>query len=375
MSVIECKAAISIGDGKFTIENIKVNQPKGDEVLVKMMASGLCHTDHDSLTWGMPIVLGHEGAGIVTAVGEAVENVKVGDEVILNWATPCYSCFQCQEGNQHICENNSPVIANHAGKLPGGHVAIEGTTWNGEPIERSFNIGTLSEYTLVRSSAVVKKQSKKLSFESASIVCCGVMTGCGSVFNTAKVTFGSSVVVLGTGGVGLNVIQAARISGAAKIIAIDINENRLKMAQEFGATDVILADKKDKGLMQAAEIVKTMTEGRGADFAFECTAVPALGVAPLAMIRNAGTAVQVSGIEEEITVDMRLFEWDKKYINPLYGAARPEIDFPKLEALYDKGDLMLDEMITNTYTLDNLEQAFADMLSGKNAKGVITFKN
>ncbi|MGY5352140.1 alcohol dehydrogenase catalytic domain-containing protein [Wenyingzhuangia sp. IMCC45533] len=373
MSAIECKAAISVGDGKFTIETIKVNQPKKDEVLVKMKASGLCHTDHDSLTWGMPIVLGHEGAGIVEAIGEDVENVSVGDEVILNWATPCYSCFQCQEGNQHICESNSPVIANHAGKLPGGHVAIEGTTWNDTPIERSFNIGTLSEYSLVRSSAVVKKKSEKLSFEAASIVCCGVMTGCGSVFNTAKVTLGSSVVVLGTGGVGLNVIQAARISGAAKIIAIDINENRLEMAKDFGATDVILADRNDKGLTNAAETVKTMTGGRGADFAFECTAVPALGVAPLAMVRNAGTAVQVSGIEEEITVDMRLFEWDKKYINPLYGGARPEMDFPKLESLYDKGDLMLDEMITNTYTLDNLQQAFDDMLSGKNAKGVITF--
>ncbi len=371
--MIKCKAAISVGDGKFTIENITVNTPKGDEVLVKMKASGLCHTDHDSLRWGMPIVLGHEGAGIIEAVGENVTKFKAGDEIILNWATPCYECFQCQEGNQHICEKNSPVIANHAGKLPGGHVAIEGTQWNGKPIERSFNIGTLSEYTLVRESAVVKKNSQKLSFEAASIICCGVMTGCGSVFNSAKVTLGSSVVVLGTGGVGLNVIQAARISGAAKIIAIDINENRLEMAKQFGATETILADKNDTGLNNAAEIVKGMTDGRGADFAFECTAVPALGVAPLAMIRNAGTAVQVSGIEEEITVDMRLFEWDKKYINPLYGAARPEIDFPKLEALFDKGDLLLDEMITQTYPLSQLEQAFKDMLSGKNAKGVITF--
>lgn len=374
MSVIECKAAISVGDGKFTIETIKVkSKPEKDEVLVKMKASGLCHTDHDSLTWGMPIVIGHEGAGIVEAVGPEVENVNVGDEVILNWATPCYTCFQCQEGNQHICETNSPVIANHAGKLPGGHVAIEGTTWNGKPIERSFNIGTLSEYSLVRASACVLKTSKKLSFESASIVCCGVMTGYGSVVNSAKVTAGSSTVVLGTGGVGLNVIQGARISGASKIIAIDINPTRLEMAKQFGATHTILADKEDKGLMKASEKVKQMTGGRGADFAFECTAIPALGAAPLAMVRNAGTAVQVSGIEEEITIDMRLFEWDKIYINPLYGAARPDMDFPKLEALYEKGDLMLDEMITKTYPLEKLGDAFEDMLSGKNAKGVIVF--
>ena len=168
-------------------------------------------------------------------------------------------------------------------------------------------------------------------------------------------------------------LQGARISGASKIIAIDINSERLEMAKQFGATHTILADKNDTGLMNAAEEVKKMTGSRGADYAFECTAIPALGAAPLAMIRNAGTAVQVSGIEEEITIDMNLFEWDKIYINPLYGKCRPQIDFPKLVSLYDKGDLMLDEMITRTYPLENLQQAFDDMLAGRNAKGVIVF--
>jgi len=116
-----------------------------------------------------------------------------------------------------------------------------------------------------------------------------------------------------------------------------------------------------------------LTEGRGADYAFECTAIPALGATPLAMVRNAGTAVQVSGIEEEITIDMNLFEWDKVYINPLYGKCRPQIDFPILVDLYDKGELMLDEMITRTYSIDQLQQAFDDMLKGKNAKGVVVF--
>lgn len=367
------KAAIAPGDGTFKIEETKIYPPKGDEVLVKIKAAAVCHTDHDSLNWGMPIVMGHEGAGVVASIGPDVTKVKVGDEVILNWATPKYDGYQSQLGNQNICECNSPVMASHAGKISGGHPTFESTTLNDDPIERSFNLGTFSEYALVRASGVVKKTSQKLSFEAASTISCGVMTGCGSVFNTAKPDWGSSVVVLGTGGVGLNVVQAARISGAAKIIAIDVNPTRLKMAKEFGATDVILADREDKGLMNAAQKVKEMTQGRGADYAFECTAVPALGVAPLAMIRNAGTAVQVSGIEEEIMVDMRLFEWDKIYINPLYGGAKPDIDFPKLEALYEKGDLILDEMITNTYKLDNLQQAFDDMLSGKNAKGVIVF--
>lgn len=370
MSIIS-KAAIATGDGGFIIDKVTVADPQGDEVIVRIKAAGLCHTDHDSLHWGKPIILGHEGAGIIQKVGAQVTKFKVGDSVILNWATPCKTCFQCQEGNQHICETNSPVTAGGNGYTP-GHAHLHGSLWQGNAIERSFNIGTISEYTLVKESACVKLESD-MPMASASIISCGVMTGYGSAVNAAKVTPGSSAVVLGTGGVGLNVIQGARISGASKIIAIDINQQRLDMAVQFGATHTILADKADVGLTKAAEQVKTLTGGRGADFAFECTAIPALGAAPLAMVRNAGTAVQVSGIEEEITIDMRLFEWDKIYINPLYGKARPEIDFPKIVDLYNKGVLMLDEMITRTYPLEDLQQAFDDMLAGKNAKGVIVF--
>lgn len=370
---LTCKAALADGQGSFVVDQIQVNEPKADEVVVKMKAAGLCHTDFDSLRWGKKFVLGHEGSGVVIHTGADVKSVQPGDAVILNWATPCGHCFQCMEGNQHICENNSPVVAGSNGHTP-GHADLFGTTWKGQPVERSFNLGTLSEYTLVKSSAVVLNTSEKMSFEAASIISCGVMTGYGSVVNAAKVKPGSSVVVLGTGGVGLNVIQGARISGAAMIIAVDINPQRLQMAKEFGATDTILAVKTDKGLMQAAQRVKELTSGRGADYAFECTAIPQLGAAPLAMVRNAGTAVQASGIEQEITIDMNLFEWDKVYINPLYGKCRPQIDFPKIVELYDKGSLLLEEMITRTYPLEDLQQAFDDMLAGRNAKGVIVFE-
>ncbi|OBQ56707.1 Zn-dependent alcohol dehydrogenase [Tamlana sp. s12] len=369
---LQAKSAIATADGKFIIDHITIAEPQADEIIVKIQAAGLCHTDHDSLNWGKPIILGHEGAGIVHQIGSGITDFKVGDKVILNWATPCMTCFQCQEGNQHICENNSPVTAGGNGYTP-GHAHLEGSTWHNKPIERSFNIGTLAEYTLVKASACVKLNSD-MPMPSASIISCGVMTGYGSVVNSAKLSAGSSAVVLGTGGVGLNVIQGAKVSGAAKIIAIDINQERLEMAKQFGATHTILADKADIGLQKAAQTVKSLTDGRGADYAFECTAVPALGAAPLAMIRNAGTAVQVSGIEEEITIDMNLFEWDKIYINPLYGKCRPDIDFPKLVSLYDKGDLLLDEMITRTYPLENLQRAFDDMLAGRNAKGVIVFE-
>ena len=145
------------------------------------------------------------------------------------------------------------------------------------------------------------------------------------------------------------------------------------MAKQYGATHLVLADRADEELLKAAQTIKGMTGGRGADYAFECTAIPALGAAPLAMVRHAGTAVQVSGIEQTIQIDMNLFEWDKIYLNPLYGKARPQIDFPILQQLYANGALQLDEMVTRTYPLHNLSQAFEDMLMGRNAKGVIVF--
>jgi Zn-dependent alcohol dehydrogenase len=369
---IICKAAVTDGNGKFSIEKIEVNDPQDDEVLVKIEAAGLCHTDYDSLSWGKQLIIGHEGAGIVVKTGKDIKSVRAGDKVILTWAMHCGKCFQCLEGNQHLCEVASPVAAGGNGYTP-GHADPSGTKYKGEPLLRSFNIGTMAEYTLVKESALVKNHSEKMSFSAASIISCGVMTGYGSVVNAAKVKPGSSVVVLGTGGVGLNVIQGAKVAKAGKIIAVDVNQTRLDMAVEFGATHTILADRADTGLLKAALQVKQMTDGRGADYAFECTAIPELGAAPLAMVRNAGTAVQVSGIEQEITIDMNLFEWDKIYINPLYGKCRPQVDFPNIIDLYEAGQIRLEEMITRTYPLNELDKAFDDLLNGRNAKGVIVF--
>ena len=362
------KAAIANGKGSFVIDDINVDEPEGDEVLVAMKAAGICHTDWDSQSWGKEIIMGHEGAGIVSQTGPLATKFKPGDKVILNWAIPCGYCFQCMEGNQNICENNSPVIAGN--KVSGGHAAIERTKYKGNFIERSFSLGTMSQYTVVREPALIH-MGDNIPFPSAAIVSCGVMTGYGSVVNVAKVKAGSSVVVIGVGGVGLNVIQGARISGATRIIAIDINSNRLQMAREYGATHTMIADQEDPCLLHAAKEVKKLTADRGADYAFECTAKPSLVAAPLAMVRNAGIAVQVSGCETEVTIDMNLFEWDKIYINPLYGKCRPEIDMKILQDLYYKGDLILDKMVTRTYQLEDLAQAFDDMHHGRNAKGVI----
>lgn len=367
---IKARAAIADGKGQFEIGEIEVAAPEGREVLVQIKASGICHTDWDSLSWGRRIVLGHEGAGIVRAVGPLVEKVQVGDPVVLNWAVPCGSCFQCEIGNQSLCEVHSPVVAGNG--VNAGHVALERTRAQGLPLARSFHLGTLSDYTVVREEAVVKL-SPILPFAEAAILGCGVMTGYGSVVNAAQLKEGSSVTVLGTGGVGLNVVQACRIAGASRIIAVDLHPQRLERARELGATHLIQAQREDEGLLQAAAKVKLLNGGRGTDYAFECTAVPALGAAPLAMVRNGGTAVQVSGIEQEITIDMRLFEWDKIYINPLYGKCRPEIDLPILMNLVASGELQLKKIIGRTYRLADLQHAFEDMHRGEHGKGVVVF--
>ncbi len=202
---------------------------------------------------------------------------------------------------------------------------------------------------------------------------CAVMTGFGSVVNVAKVEPGSSIVVIGCGGVGLSVVQAARFRKAEKVIAIDIEPNKLVRAASFGATETILAQRDDAGLLDAAARVRALTAGRGADYAFECTAIPELGMSPLAMVRRGGMALGVSGIEKIIPADMELFEFDKWYINPLYGACVPARDFPVILSLYQEEHLDLDALISHRYSLDQVQQAFDGLLSGLNIKGVIEF--
>jgi S-(hydroxymethyl)glutathione dehydrogenase/alcohol dehydrogenase len=238
-------------------------------------------------------------------------------------------------------------------------------------VEASFGLGTMSTHALVPQEAVIGiGPGIVVPYPVAAIIGCGVMTGFGSVVNAAHVEPGASVVVLGSGGVGLSVVQGAVYAGAGRIIAVDVDPERLALATHLGATDTVLADRADTGLLAAAAVVREMTT-RGADYAFECTAVPALGAAPLAMVRNGGTAIAVSGIEEVVPIDMELFEWDKHYLNPLYGQCRPSRDFPLLLSLYREGRLQLDEMITRTYPLADLAAAFDDMRRGRNAKGVL----
>lgn len=356
---MDVQAAVTNGDGAFAIETIGIDPPARGEVMVAIRASGVCHTDWDSLRWKKRLVLGHEGAGDVLAVGEGVTHFAPGDRIMLNWAIPCGVCFQCQRGNESICEDR-------------GTVPDERYHHKHGPLNASFSLGTMATHAIVPEAAVLKLPSG-VPYEVAAIMGCAVMTGFGSAVNTAQVAEGSTVVVLGCGGVGLSTILGALYRKAGRVIAVDVNPARLQFAMQFGATETLLADRNDKGLLDAAKEVKRRNGGRGVDYAFECTAVPELGSAPLAMVRSAGTAVGVSGIEQVVPVDMELFEWNKTYINPLYGSCRPQRDFPLLIDLYLKKQLPLDAMVTRTYALGSLDQALKDMHAGINSKGVLVF--
>ena len=361
-------AAVGNGTGGFVIEDIEVRAPGAGEVRVRLSAAGLCHTDQASLSWPGPLVLGHEGAGGVESVGEGVSHMRAGQSVLLNWAIPCGHCLQCRRGRGSLCERSHGVDAT----LGGSHAAAGHTRWRGQSIERSFKLGTFAEFTLVRAEALTDLPST-VPMRSACILGCGVMTGVGAVVNVAAVQPGETVAVVGCGGVGLSAVQGARLAGARRIIAIDRRAAALERARGFGATHTVQSPEDDPQHEQLAAAVRALTDGRGADHAFEATGVAGLAFLPLKLCRHGGNAVQLSGAHGPVTVEMPQFWWDKKYFVPLYGGCLPERDFPRLFAWAESGALELDRMVTHTYRLPQLQEALNDMLAGRSAKGVILF--
>lgn len=361
-------AVIGDGAGGFTIDEIVVRAPRAGEVRVRLRAAGLCHTDHASLSWPGPLVLGHEGAGVVESVGDGVSGLQPGQPVLLNWAIPCGRCPPCAGGRGSLCERTLGVDATLGSSAPApGH-----TLWRGRAIERSFKLGTFAELTLVRAEALTRLP-ERLPMRCACILGCGVMTGVGAVINVAQVQAGQSVAVVGCGGVGLSAIQGARLAGAARIIAIDRRESALQRARALGATHMVRVPDDDPRHEQLAAEVRGLTDGRGVDHAFEATGVAALAFLPLKLCRHGGNAVQLSGAHGPVTVEMPQFWWDKRYLVPLYGGCQPERDFPRLFDWAASGVLALDSMVTHTYPLAQLGAALDDMLAGRSAKGVILF--
>lgn len=365
--VLAARAAIADGAGGFVIDSIEVDPPAAGEVRVAIVAAGVCHTDHASLRWPGPLVMGHEGAGIVESVGIGVQGLEPGQPVLLNWAIPCGDCFQCTHGMPSLCERTHGP---HAAQSANSGAHADNTRWRGRAIERSFHLGTFSDFTLVRAAAVTPLPAA-LAPDPACILGCAVMTGVGSVLNIAQVAAGDSVAVLGCGGVGLNVVQGARLAGATTIIAIDLVGERLQRARELGATHLLQPGQDDEDHAALIGGVRALTEGRGVDHAFDATGVAALAFLPLRLARNGGNALQVSGAHGAGRVELTDFFWNKRYLAPLYGGCVPQRDFPRLFDWVEAGQLELASLVSHRYPLQALGDAFADMLCGRSAKGVL----
>lgn len=350
------------------VEEIEVESPRRGEVMIRLAACGVCHSDY-SVTTGTipfppPVVLGHEGAGLVVAVGEGVTDLAVGDAVVSSFVSMCGKCRYCQTGRPQLCDQ----AAKAAYTLPDGTVRTKDL--RGNPLNIFSGCGVMAEYATLHTDNVVKID-KDIPLDRAALVSCGVMTGVGAVVNTARVAPGSIAVVFGCGGVGLNAIQGCALAGAAMIVAVDTAEAKLEMARQFGATHVLNA-KNEENVVKA---LRKLTGG-GADYAFECVGYGEVAAQAYGCLRKGGTAVVVgvASQKDNTTVRTASLTFEEKTLTGSYfGSARPREDFPRLLALYRAKRLKLDELITRTYCIDEAPQAFADLASGKNARGVIVF--
>jgi len=359
------KAMVCTETGKVSLEQVELDPPRAGEIRVKLGATGVCHSDlsviNGVLPLPPPIVLGHEGAGVVEELGDGVSSLSVGDHVVLSFVPACGRCNDCRKLRPVYCTAGAPD-----GKMLDGTSRVH--LGDRELGVMQF-LGCMAEYAVVPETSAVKIDPS-IPMDKAALVGCGVMTGVGAAINTARVTPGSSCAVFGCGGVGLSVIQGCRLAGADRIIAVDVLDNKLAMARSFGATDTINGSD-GLAVMKIIELT-----GGGADYAFEAVGVAALMEQTYNSIRRGGTATLVGAgpITESFSVNALLGSLSgKKLQGSLYGDANPHADFPRLLDLYRHGKLDLDGMVTNTYSIDDAKQAFVDLEKGINARGVIVY--
>ena len=348
------------------VEDIQVEAPRRNEVMIRIHACGVCHSDLSAATgvipFPPPLVLGHEGAGEIVEVGEGVTEFSIGDRVITSFVSMCGTCRYCNAGRPVLCETVNTALTT----LPDGTVRTRDA--DGNTLSVFSGCGVMAEYATLHVNNVVPV-TDDVPLDRAALVGCAVMTGVGAVFNTARMEPGSVAVVFGAGGVGLNAIQGCRIAGARQIVAVDMSEQKLETAKHFGATDVVLADDK------AAKAVRKLTGG-GADYAFECVGRGKVAEQAYASVGKGGTVIVVGVAPREDMTSIRTLSLpaeERGIRGSWFGSARPRYDFPRLFGLYASGALMLDELVTQTYTINQAAQAFADMEAGRNARGVITF--
>ena len=350
------------------VETVEIAAPKRDEVTLKIKACGVCHSDFSATNGTIPLpppsVLGHEACGVIEEVGEGVTDLKVGDTAIVSWVAMCGECKYCAMGRPALCD----VGATATITLPDGTSRLKDS--NGETLNHFAGVSVMAEYATLHRDNIIRIDPD-IPPAAAALVGCAVMTGVGAALNTAKVTPGSSVVVIGAGGIGLNVIQGAALAGAEKVIAVDMEERKLGFAEEFGATHRINPSTDGDVIAKVMELT-----GDGADYAFECIGLGATVTQTYNAIRKGGTAVVVgvSNLAETVTLGTFFMPFQEKVLTgSMYGSARPREDFPKLLGLYQAKKLKLDELVTATYSIDEAPQAFEDMQSGANARGVILF--
>lgn len=350
----------------FVIEEVELAGPKSGEVLVQIKASGVCHSDYHLVTGDtrhpLPVVAGHEGAGIVVEVGAGVETLRPGDPLILNWAPACGQCFYCQQQQSNLCDQFVGPI--WAGTMLDGTPRL---SYRGRPVYHFSALATFAEYAVVPAASCVPID-RDVPFAIAALVGCAVATGVGAVIYTAAVRPGQSVAVWGCGGVGLNVLQGAALAGAYPIIAIDNNPTKLEMTGRFGATHTLPAG------TQAIEAIQQLTAGRGADHLFEVTGLPAVQEQAMEAVRPGGTLtlVGLSPMGSPTNLPGAIIVRRELTIKgSYYGSVSPGRDFPLLLNLYKAGRLKLDALVSQSYPLTQLNEAYAAMLTGSLARGVI----
>src|SRR5271167_882986 len=362
---LRMKAAVFHGPNMpLSIEDVELDKPQDREVLIKTVASGVCHSDlHfvDGLyPYAAPAVLGHEAAGIVEEVGKQVTYVKPGDHVICCLSVFCGTCERCMSGHPNLCSNKEATQ-----RKPGDKPRI---SQKGQPVNQFLDISSYCEKMLLHENAVVKIR-EDLPLDRAALIGCGVTTGVGAVLNTAKIEPGSTVAVFGCGGVGISAIQGAKIGGARRIIAVDQFENKLAMAKRFGATDTIDASHSD-----ALKEIRTMTNG-GVDYAFEAVGLKKLAEQCFDSTKVGGTAVIIGmipvGQKGEIDGPRLLTERTLKGSN--MGSNRFRIDMPRYIDFYLQGRLNLDDMVSKRARLEDVNDAFRAMKAGEVARTVLMF--
>jgi S-(hydroxymethyl)glutathione dehydrogenase/alcohol dehydrogenase len=349
-----------------SVEEVEVESPRRGEVMVKIAACGVCHSDYSAVNGTIPmpppLVLGHEAAGVVEEVGEGVEDIAVGDHVAIVWIPMCGQCRYCVEGRPALCDMGAKAVFT----LPDGTSRLEDR--EGKPLNHYAGVAVMAEHATVHRDNLVKIDPE-IPLDKAALIGCAVMTGVGAALNTARVEAGSSVAVFGAGGIGLNVIQGAALAGAEKIIAVDLEDKKLEFAQQFGSTHTVNPGSDGDPVAKVRELT-----GGGADYSFECIGIPEVIAQSYDAIRKGGTAVVIGVTRADASVTLPTFMMpfqEKVLTGSMYGSARPKIDFPRLLALYQSNRLKLDELVTATYPIDEINRAFDDMLQGVNARGVL----